>query len=161
MLDQHRDIVAPLAQGRQLDAKHVQSIKKVGTKLAFLYGPLPISIGRSYATEVDFDGLIAANPYDLPLLQDSQQVSLGLQTDIANLIEKHGSSFGDLELTLFAILCAREGAFFMPEEFAFQQGFVQCATVDHNQRMKFSRAGVMNRPSHKLFSSAALSRDQL
>src|SRR5450759_3771894 len=48
----------------------------------------------------------------------------------------------------------------MSEEFAFQKRLSQSAAVNDDQRMKSSRAGVMDRTRQQFFPGAALPRDQ-
>ena len=146
--------------GGQLDAEHVEPVKKIGTERALFDHVLEILVGGGHAAEIDFDDLVAAHARDLALLQHAQQVGLRLQADVADFVEKYRAAFGDFKFSLLAVLRAGERAFFMAEEFAFEQRLGQRAAVDHDQRMKTAHAGGMNGAHDQLFAGSALARDQ-
>ena len=50
--------------------------------------------------------------------------------------------------------------FFVSEEFAFEKRFGQSTAVNGNQRMKFSRTGLMDRARHQFLAGPTLSRNQ-
>ena len=82
------------------------------------------------------------------------------RADVADLVEENRAALGNFELAFLAILRAGERALFVSEEFAFQQRLRQSAAVNDDQRMKSSRAGVMNRPRHQFLPGAAFPGDQ-
>ena len=55
VVDQHRNVVAPLAQWRQLNMEDVEPVKKVRPELPFLDQLFQILVGGGDATEVDLD----------------------------------------------------------------------------------------------------------
>ena len=121
MIDQRGNVFAALAQRRDLDVENIQAVVKIRAKFPLLDQLLQVLVGRRDDAEIDLDGLIAAHAHNLALLQNTQQVGLRLQADVADLVEKNRAALGDFELALLAILRAGERAFLMPEEFALQQ----------------------------------------
>jgi hypothetical protein len=53
--------------------------------------------------------------------QDAEQLGLKLHGDVAHFVEENGSFIGEFEASNFLIDGAGEGAFFVSEEFTFQQ----------------------------------------
>ena len=121
---------------------------------------LQVLVGGGDAAEIHFDLLIAAHPHDLLLLQHAQQVGLGPQADVADLVQKYRAAIGHFELALFAILRAGERAFLVAEQLAFEQRFGQCAAVDRHHRHVTPRAGGMDGPRHHFLPGAAFPGDQ-
>src|SRR4051794_12445683 len=105
--------------------------------------------------EVDLDDLIASDAGNFPFLQHSQQVSLRLQTDVPDLVEKYRATFGNFKLPLLSILRSRERALFVSEEFALEQRLGQSAAVNCHKRMEAPHAGRVDRAHNEFFSAAA------
>src|SRR5579864_3919545 len=160
MFDEQRDIFPPVAQRWQFNVKNVEPVEQVRTEGALVNHLLEILVGGGYATEIHLDNLVPAHSCNLTLLQDSQQIGLRLQADIADFVQKNCAALSNFELPLLAVLRAGEGAFFVTEKFAFEQRFRQGAAMDHDQRMKASNAGSMNRADDQLLSGATLAGDQ-
>src|SRR5208282_4410692 len=130
------------------NAKNIQPVEKVGTKLSFIDQFSQVFVGGGDTTEIHLDNLVAAHARNLVLLQHTQQVGLGLERDVADLVEKNRAAFGDFKFAFLAVLRSGEGAFLVPEEFAFEQRLSQSAAVNHHQGVKSARARVMKRAGH-------------
>src|ERR1039457_4470803 len=96
-------IGAAVAQRRQLDAKYVEPVVKIGAEAAPLDQLFQRFVGRSDAAEVHLDRSIAANAYNFALLQHAQQVGLCPQANVSDLVEKDGAALGHFEFALLAI----------------------------------------------------------
>ena len=93
-----------------------------------------VPVGRGDETDVDPDGFVATDPLKLLLLQNPQELDLHLGRHFANLIEKQGTAVGKFEATKTFLGRAGECAFFMAEEFAFDQPAWQGSTVYLDER---------------------------
>src|SRR5208282_3015562 len=124
--------------------KHIQPVKEVRPELALVDQLLQIFVRRRDAAEVDFNSLIPADAGNLSFLKHPQQITLGLQADVRDLIQEYGAALRDFELPFLAILRSRERTLFMAKQFAFQKRLGQRSAVNHHQRMEASRAGGMN-----------------
>ena len=69
MIDQQRNVFAPLAQGRQLDVEDVEPVIKIRTKLAFFDQLLKILVRGGNTAEIHLNWLRAAHAHNLMLLQ--------------------------------------------------------------------------------------------
>src|SRR5438067_861490 len=103
MVDEQGNVFAAVAQGWQLDTEDVQPVIEIRAETAGLHQRFKALVGRRDGPEIDLDLLVAADADDLLLLEHAQQVGLGLQADVADLVEEDGASVGDLELALLAI----------------------------------------------------------
>ena len=74
---------------------------------------------------VDAHRLGVADAFEFPFLQDAQQLDLELQRRGVDLVEKDGAAVRGLEPSGAVVDCPGEGAAHVPEQFAFEQIFVQ------------------------------------
>ena len=80
-----------------------------------------VLVGRRDDTNVDLYRLVAANTLEFALLEDAQDLGLGLQAHVADLIEKQGATIGLFETPLTANLGARESAPLMSKQLRLQE----------------------------------------
>ena len=88
--------------------------------------------GREYPS-VDSNGLAPANPGQLAVLQDAQELRLELERHLCDLVEKKRSPMGELEFSGLPLDGAREGAPLVTEELAFEQVAWNRGAVDRNE----------------------------
>ena len=116
------DIVPALAQRRQLDRKNVEPVIKILAEFSFLRRLLQIPVGGGDHADIDFLRPRAAHGLKLPFLKHAQQLHLKLHRQLADFVEKDRAAVGEGKAA-FALLCrAGEGALFMAEQLAFDQG---------------------------------------
>ena len=75
---QQADVVAALAQRRQLDGKNIEPVIKILAEFAFPRRLLEIPIGGGDHANIDFLRPRAAHRLKLPFLQHAQQLHLEL-----------------------------------------------------------------------------------
>ena len=80
-----------------------------------------IDVGRGDDAHVDLDRLDAAEPHELALLDHAQQLGLGLERDVADLVEEDRPLVGELEEPLLRIHRAGEGALDVAEQVRLEQ----------------------------------------
>ncbi len=115
--------------------------------------------GRDHA-HIHFEFRLAAQAAHLRILQNAQQLGLRRHRHFADFIEQQRAVLRHFEAAGAALRRAREGAFFVAEQLAFNQRFRQRRAVDGDERALTARAKRMYRPRHHLLSSAALAGDQ-
>ena len=98
-------------------------------------------------------------PLKFTLLKDSQKLGLQVQWHFANLIEKQRAAVRQFELPGFGGTCAREGAFSMTEQFAFDEVFRYCRAVYGNKWFVASVAGCMNIPCQQFLAGSTFRFD--
>src|SRR5205823_11651805 len=89
---QNLDISRTLAQRRQLDGQHVQTVIEIFAQLAGGDRLPQPNIGRRDNPDIDLDRPASADAQDLPLLQKAQQEALQIDRHVADLVEKEGAA---------------------------------------------------------------------
>src|ERR1017187_1083825 len=106
-------------KGGTTSGKNVQPIVQVGAELPLLHHGRQIAAGSRYQPDIDLDRVSAAQPLELLLLQDPQQLGLQLRRDVAHLIQEQGALVRHFEAAGPARDGARERALLVAEQFAF------------------------------------------
>src|SRR5947209_7037388 len=94
---QKRDILTPLAKGREIDRKHIQPVVEVGAKLSRRDQLLERTVRRGDDPDVAPDRVRAADPLELLLLEHAKQLRLEVQRQVTDLVEEQGAAVGELE----------------------------------------------------------------
>ena len=97
MLDQHRQILEPLAQRRHLHGKDVQPVEQVLAEAAGADRRVEVPMRGRDDAHVAVDRAIAADALEGALLQHPQQLHLHLQRHVADLVEEQRAALGKLE----------------------------------------------------------------
>jgi hypothetical protein len=105
-----------------LQPHDVQTIEQILTKNLLLDFKLERAVARSDHANIDSTfRLHAADPLDLPRLEESEQQPLQAQAHLADLIEKYGAVVGLFEKPRTIPVGASETSSNMTEEFALEQ----------------------------------------
>ena len=100
MLGEERHVVPAFAQRGQLHGDHVETVEEVLAELPFLHHLAQLDVGRRDDPDVDLDRFHAAEPHELAFLDDAQQLGLGLERNVADLVEENRPLVGELEEAL-------------------------------------------------------------
>ena len=160
VIDQHGQILEPLAQRRHLHGEHVQAIVQVFAEAARADGGLQIAMRRCDDPHVAADGPVAAHAFESALLEHAQQLHLHLQRHVADFVEEQRAPFRELESPEPGRQCARESAFFVSEQFAFQQVRGNGAAIHRHERMAGTAGQLVNVARHHLLARAGLAEDE-
>src|SRR5437016_3313637 len=114
------NVLGPLAERRGLDREHVQPVVEIVPEPLLLHHPKEVAVRRGDEADVDLDRLRTADPLELLLLQDAQQLRLELERDLADLVEEQRAAVGHLEAADLLGDGAGEGAPLVPEELALE-----------------------------------------
>src|SRR6266511_970923 len=88
-LDRQRlDVVRPFAQRGDPDPQHVEAIAQILAKLFFLDQLLERLVGRGHEPRRRLERLRAAEPLELAVLQEAQQLDLDDRRDVTDLVEE-------------------------------------------------------------------------
>src|SRR6185503_15062891 len=88
MLEQQRDVLAPLAQRRQQDVDCVDAVEEIGPEYVCIRQTLRREIGRADEAYVDGFGFVRANRRHFPPLERGEQLALQMERHVADLVEK-------------------------------------------------------------------------
>jgi hypothetical protein len=118
---QDGNVLAPFAQRRDIDVEYVQAVIEIRPECARFHQTLQPLVRGCDDAEIDLHGRRVADAHDLFLLQHAQQVGLGAQGDVADLIQENSAAVGHLELALLARLRAGERALLIAKKLAFEK----------------------------------------
>ncbi len=141
------------------DRDDIEPIVQILSKLSGLDGLFKIFVGCRKNASFEGDRMSSTYPFELPLLQDAQELGLHGRRELANLIEKHGSVIRSLKFPFSHSDCAGVRAFFVPEELSFQKCFGNCCAVDGDEGEFASRTALMDRTCDDFLAGAAFSPD--
>jgi hypothetical protein len=138
-LDEHRNIVAPLAQRGQRDLDDAEPIKQIFTEPGRLHLAFRVAVRRRDDPGVYANRLVSAQPFDGALLH-AQQLGLHRRRDVDDFVEKQRPAGGGLETPDTLRDCVGERAFLEPEEFRFEQRLRDRGAIDGNEWRALARA---------------------
>lgn len=128
---QRDDIIPAGAQRRQLQVDDVDAVIEVAAEPALVYHLGKITVGRGDDADIEVDLLARADALKLIFLQNAQQLRLGEERHLADLVEKERAALRHFELTdLAALLRACERPFLIAEELAFKEVIGDARAVD-------------------------------
>ena len=159
MAGQHGDVFAPLTQGRQAQANHIQAVKQVLPKATFLDPLLQILVRGSNHPHIGSDCAMTADAVHMAVAQHTQQPGLQIKGHVADFIEKQGAAVGLLEAAPAHALRPRESAALMAKEFGLEQVLGNGSGVDGYKRPLGARRMFVQRTRYQLLARARLPRD--
>src|SRR5262249_18949609 len=121
---------------------------------------MQVSVCRGDDAHVRLEELAASDPLELPFLQDTQELYLGLQRQVSDFIQKDCPSVGQLKASNPPGSCTCKGALLMAEEFAFNQVGGNCPTIHADQGTCLPWAQVVNCSGDQFLSRACLAEYQ-
>src|ERR1043165_3212715 len=89
---EHRNVLATLTQGRDVDRDHAQTIKQVRTEILFLDLFFKSTMCRAHNAHVDGNRFVAAESFNPSLLERAQQLCLDVRAHIADFIEEKSAA---------------------------------------------------------------------
>ncbi len=114
---------APSARAKRRDRQHepVQAVVEVGPKRPVLDSPREVPVRRRDDPHVQAPRLGRSDRPHLAALQEPEQHDLGVERQVADLIQEHGAAIGDREQAALSRDRARECPALVPEQLAQQQ----------------------------------------
>src|ERR1019366_1169055 len=157
----HRqDVFGALAQGRNQNLDYVQPEIEILAEGAFLDGLSQVLVGGRNHPQIQVNILQPAQAAERLLLQHAQQFGLQHKRNLADLIQKQRAFIGQFEDAAFLRSCVGEGALFVPEQLAFQQGFGNGGAVDGDERLRLADALVVQCLGDEVLTGSVLTFQQ-
>ena len=88
VVGEERDILRPLPEWWQLDREHAQPVVEVLAKPTRLGLRLEVPVGGRDQSHIDHAGPLVADPFELPLLENTEELGLMFEGDLADLVEE-------------------------------------------------------------------------
>src|SRR5207253_9538493 len=140
MLRHLRNVFAPLAQGWQTDLQDSYAVIKVFAEASLDHVCFQVLVGSCDYPDIDCQRLITADTFELFFLQYSQELGLGFERHVTDLIEKERAAVGGFELAFAARHRAGKSALLMAEQLAFNQLTCERRASYRNKRLACARA---------------------
>ena len=119
---EQRNVLRSLPQGGQRDGKDVQPEEEVLSKAPVPNGQSEVLVRGRDDADVHVDGPGRAEPLELAVLDDAQQLGLGFDGQIANFVKEDGRAVGQLESPDLRGQGARVRALLPAEELRLDEG---------------------------------------
>ena len=156
VLREDRNLLAALAQRRQVDRHDVEPEEQILAELSFGDGLLDIAVGGRNDAYVDAHVVLAAEARELAVLEHLQQLGLQRKAHVSDLVEEHRAVVGELELARLVLDRAGERAALEPEQLRLEQLGGQRGAIHLDERPVAAERGGIERPRDKLLADAAL-----
>ena len=154
MSDQFRDVLAALAQRRQVDRHDVEPVVQVLAEPAGGGFGQQVAVAGGDDAGVDADRLRVADALELALLQRAEQLHLQVGRRGVDFVEEDRAGVGRFEAAGAVVDRAGERAADVAEELAFEQAFAQRAAVDADERPIAALAQLVDRVGDQLLAGA-------
>ncbi len=147
-------------RGGSSNRDDVQPVEEILAELAVLHHLPQVEVRGRDDADVDLDRLHAAEAHEVALLDDAQQLGLGLERHVADLVEEDRAAVREVEQPLLRVDGAREGALHVAEERRFEEVRGQVAGVDGDEGPLGSGRVRVDGAGHQLLARAALALNQ-
>ena len=158
--DEERDVLAALAQRRDLDREHLEAVVEVGAQAPLGDGGLEVAVGGGDDAHVRLDRVRRAEALERPFLEDAQEPPLDVAREVADLVEEDRAAARDLEAPEPPLERAGEGAALVAEELALDERAGQRRAVDGDERAFRAGAAPVDRARDELLARAGLARQE-
>ncbi|OPZ81926.1 MAG: hypothetical protein BWY77_00417 [bacterium ADurb.Bin431] len=159
MVDQQGDVLAALAQGRQGDMVGFQPVIEVLAEALALLQIIAVAQGGDRYACVGGSGLVGAEGIVLALLQKPQQLDLGFETEVADLVEEEGSARRLFDQPLAFAVGPGKGPAAVAEEGVGEKMVIHPGDVQ-GDKIAFAAAQIMEGAGDQLLARAGLAGDQ-
>src|SRR5437016_7327285 len=156
---EERDVLGPLAKGREIDRKDVQPVVQVGAEPFLFHELLERAVGCGDDPDIAAYGLRAADALELPFLQYAKELRLEVERQVADLVQEERALVRELEAPDPSSDGTRERAPFVPEELALEETGGDGGTVELDERTVPSAEAVYQLSDH-LLAGAGLAPDE-
>ncbi len=150
----------PLPQGRHGERHDIEPVIKVFTEPPLPDFPIHIAVRGRKDADIDLDRTAASQRFAFLLLKHPEELDLDCRGGFGDFVQEDRSGVGQLKPPFLFLEGPREGAPFVSEELAFQQGFGQGRTVDLDKRPVLPAAVLVEGVGDQLFSRAAFTGNQ-
>ena len=160
MPHQDGDVAGAVAQRRSEDGKYLEPVKEVAAELLLRDHLAQVAVGGRDQANIDRDGPVTAQAFDLAFLERAQQLGLQIERHLADLVQKQRALVRQFQTAHLARDSAGECALLVAEQLAFQQAGRNGGAVELDKRPVAPRAQPVDGARQQLLAGARLSLDQ-
>jgi hypothetical protein len=160
VLQEERQVLAPLAQGRHPHLDDVEPVEEILAEPSRLHLLGQVAVGGRDDARRHGQVGAAADAADLTLLQRSQQLDLEDRRQLAHLVEEERARARHLEQALLLLGGAGEAPLLVAEELALDEALRDGTAVDGDEGLLAARSLLVDGARHHLLPGAALPGDE-
>jgi hypothetical protein len=157
---QFGNVILALAQRRQIDRHDVEAVEQILPEFSLGHRGLQIAVGGGDHADIHHLRQAAADALKTASPATRAAAWPAGWGDFADFIQQQRSAVGKLKAPAAQLVGAGECAFFMAEQFRFQQILRQRGAIHRQHRPLAPRRCLMNRPGHHFLAGAAFAADQ-
>lgn len=154
-----QEVAAAGTQRRQINGDDVETEVEIFPEEALIDKIAQICVGGGDDAEVDRDERGSTDAANLAFLKGTEEADLGLRRKVGYFVEKQRSAVGAFEVTDAAGGGSREGSFFVPEEFAFDEVFRDGAAVEGDEGFRSTGPVVVDGAGSEFLAGAGFAQD--
>src|SRR5437899_11673668 len=154
------NVFRTLVQGRHVNGKDIETIEQVGPKSLLLDERREITVRSRDQSSVRAERAAASQSLELPLLQTAEALLLEIEGNLADLVQEDRPAVGELEAADALRDGAGKGALLVAEQLALEQSRRDRGAVQLHERLRASRAQVVDRARDQLLPGPCLAVDQ-
>ena len=139
-MDQRGNILRPLAQRENVQRQDVEPEQQVLAELSVLGRFGEVLVGGRDDAYVHRDRSLTPEPLDHAGLEHAQQLRLGLEAQVAHLVQEQRAAIGQLEAAHAPLGSARERAALVPEHLGLHQILRDGGAVHTHEPLRRARA---------------------
>ncbi len=121
------------AQRRHAQAQHVEPVVQILAEAALRHRRFQVHMRGGEHAHVQLYRLARTHPHQGAFLQQTQQAGLGIERQVADLVEENRAAAGGLEMPDAPRICAGEGATLLAEQFGLHQVPRQRTAIDGDE----------------------------
>src|SRR5437867_5420299 len=157
---QERDVLAPLAQRREMDVDDLQAVKEILVEGPRPHGGAQVGASRDDEAEAAADRLVVPEPAELAILQDAEELRLRFEREDFDLVQEQCGAVRQLEDAHPAAVGSGERAPLVSEQLALERRGRDRIAVQGHELLRGARAQLVNQPSDAFLAGASLAGDQ-
>ncbi len=127
------DVLRALAEGGHFDGDDVEAVVEVFPEAALIDHFAEVAVGGGDEADVNFDGGVGADAFDGAFGEGAEEFDLGGGVDFTDFVKEEGAAIGLFEAADAFLRGAGEGAFFVAEEFGFEELGGERGAVDDDE----------------------------
>ncbi len=160
VLGQRRNVFDSFAQSRERKRNRADAEIQIVAKTLLSDELSDVLVRRSDQSHVNLTISNVSHAPETFLFQDLQQFGLDLKIDVAHFVEEDRAAMGHLEQSLLGSSRACERAFFVTEEFCFEQFPGQTGAVEIDKRFVSARTVFMEPTREHAFAGSGFTQNQ-
>jgi len=154
------NVIPAGAERWNIDWNDIQTVVEVFTESSIPDHGFEVAVGSRQHTNIDLGRPGSANTQNLLLLEGAKQFRLHADIEFTDLVKEECSLVSDLEEPLLFGDSTGKGAFFVAEEFGFEQILVDGRAVHRLKSFIDPRTGLMDCPGDSLLASPGLTANE-